>query len=143
MPPQRRRINGHEKKIVAARQAWKCKLCEHLLDETFEVDHVIPLHVGGDDDINNCRALCPNCHRKITVQQEAERIKKNTEEVLAAAAARGSCLQRDSSRANENPGSQSLPSSSLYCPRCGRTLSPYFVHSRSSCNRIEEDSEKR
>lgn len=29
-----------------------------------EVHHIIPLSENGDDSIENCQALCPNCHRE-------------------------------------------------------------------------------
>jgi 5-methylcytosine-specific restriction protein A len=29
-----------------------------------EVHHIVPLAEGGDDTVNNCIALCPNCHRE-------------------------------------------------------------------------------
>lgn len=29
-----------------------------------EVHHVVPLHSGGADDLNNVVAVCPNCHRE-------------------------------------------------------------------------------
>lgn len=29
-----------------------------------EVHHKIPLSAGGEDTVDNCIALCPNCHRK-------------------------------------------------------------------------------
>lgn len=30
-----------------------------------EVHHVIPLSEGGDDTVDNAKALCPNCHREV------------------------------------------------------------------------------
>lgn len=30
-----------------------------------EVHHIIPLSMGGHDTVENSKALCPNCHRKI------------------------------------------------------------------------------
>ena len=48
--PFRRRITGHEKKVVGARQQWRCDTCDATLEATYEVDHVIPLHLGGEDD---------------------------------------------------------------------------------------------
>ena len=37
--------------------------------ETFEVDHVIPIHLGGTHAIANLRALHVDCHKRITAQQ--------------------------------------------------------------------------
>ena len=104
MPP-RRSLSGHDKKRVAARQAWRCALCDDLLDETYEVDHVVPLHLGGADHTDNCRALCCGCHRRVTVAQEADRV------------ARRRRAARSTSR---------FPPT--VCVRCGATVSPYFRH---------------
>lgn len=30
-----------------------------------EVHHIIPLSENGDDTVENCQALCPNCHREV------------------------------------------------------------------------------
>ena len=51
---------------MAARQSWKCGLCHKLLDETYEVDHITPLYLGGSNEISNLMALDPVCHRKKT-----------------------------------------------------------------------------
>jgi len=32
-----------------------------------EVHHIIWLSKGGDDDIDNTVALCPNCHKKMHI----------------------------------------------------------------------------
>lgn len=34
------------------------------LQPYLEVHHIIPLSENGDDTVENCLALCPNCHRK-------------------------------------------------------------------------------
>lgn len=102
MPP-RRRINAHEKRIVAARQKWTCAYCDTLLAATFEVDHIIPLHCGGRDDYEtNCNALCCECHRAKTQREEVERLRAQT-------------LKKRSLL-------------SLSCSRCEAVVSPYFLH---------------
>ena len=50
------------KKRVAARQKWRCATCNHMLDETFEIDHVTPLFRGGTNSEINLQALCKRCH---------------------------------------------------------------------------------
>lgn len=62
----KRNVSDATKKIVAARQQWRCKICGRVLDETYEVDHIIPLYKGGTNDIDNLMALDPICHRKKT-----------------------------------------------------------------------------
>ena len=65
----KRNVTATMKKIVASRQKWHCKSCKNVLDETYEVDHIIPLYTGGGNNIENLQALCPNCHRKKTIMQ--------------------------------------------------------------------------
>ena len=101
----RRRLTVHEKRIVGARQQWRCAQCDAMLESTYEVDHVVPLHRGGDDHTDNCHALCRPCHGAKTQREEVERL-------TAAAAQRR--------RARGRPP--------LVCMRCDHIVSPYFEH---------------
>jgi len=65
-----RLLTEPEKKIVAARQSWRCSACDELLSSAFQVDHTVPLCDGGEDTINNATAMCPNCHA-LKTQREA------------------------------------------------------------------------
>ena len=49
-------------KQVAASQEWKCKKCMSTLSAAFQIDHIIPKCHGGNNDLVNLQALCPNCH---------------------------------------------------------------------------------
>jgi 5-methylcytosine-specific restriction endonuclease McrA len=102
----KRRLTGHEKRIVAARGGWKCAICGMVLPATYEVDHVIPLQKGGDDDIANCQALCRSCHGNKTQEEEAERIRT---------------IWNLKNSSSERPP--------LMCMKCNRIVSPYFMHS--------------
>ena len=66
---EKRNVTASMKKWIAAKQEWKCAQCQKLLDETYEVDHEIPLHKGGKNDRENLQALCPHCHRKKTFEE--------------------------------------------------------------------------
>ena len=66
---EKRNVSGLLKKKIAAGQSWKCGTCGSLLDETYEVDHRLALFKGGTNDPANLVALCPNCHRKKTVEE--------------------------------------------------------------------------
>ena len=61
---RRKRITPFQAKRVAAKQRWRCAMCGELLQEDFEVDHVIPLHRGGsfDNNIESLQALHKRCH---------------------------------------------------------------------------------
>jgi 5-methylcytosine-specific restriction protein A len=50
-----------------------CVSCERKGDirEAAEVDHIIPLHLGGRDDESNLQGLCIDCHKEKT-STEAE-----------------------------------------------------------------------
>ena len=104
MPP-RRRLTAHEKRIVAARAGWICAACGQMLDETYEVDHVVSLSLGGEDSIDNCQPLHAACHRRKTLRDEIARLE----------------LRR---RARTSR----MPRPPLACTRCGRVVSPYFAH---------------
>ena len=61
---RRKRITPFQAKRVAARQQWRCATCGELLQEDFEVDHIVPLHRGGsfDNYIDSLQALHKRCH---------------------------------------------------------------------------------
>lgn len=59
-------VTNLKKKQVAASQTWKCNICQNILNECFEVDHIQCKKDGGTDEITNLQALCPNCHRSKT-----------------------------------------------------------------------------
>lgn len=56
----------------------ECELCQEgyplaITWETFEADHVTPLHLGGTNALANFRALHPLCHQRITREQKKAR----------------------------------------------------------------------
>ena len=64
-----------ERLKIAKRQQWLCAGSEcpaatrgEELEE-YDIDHIIPLSLGGTEDHNNLQALCPVCHRKKTDQE--------------------------------------------------------------------------
>ena len=69
-----------EAKIVAARQNWCCAHCQKLLPSTFELDHVVALHLGGSNDFEtNSAALCNGCHAIKTQKEMIALMKVRTE----------------------------------------------------------------
>lgn len=66
-----RNVSLQMKKRVGAEQKWRCNHCFKLLDETYQVDHKIPLYQNGSNDRWNLQALCPNCHARKTAYEQA------------------------------------------------------------------------
>ncbi len=66
---EKRNVTNLMKKTVAANQAWACAHCKHILDSSYEVDHIVALFNGGTNEIDNLVALCRNCHGKKTMAE--------------------------------------------------------------------------
>ena len=62
----KRRYSTSHRIEVAYKSLYKCNMCGVLLPPTFEVDHIVELHEGGEDAYGNLQALCPNCHAEKT-----------------------------------------------------------------------------
>jgi len=65
-----RRVSQVQKKIIAARAQWRCEHCDSLLESTFQIDHKIPLWLGGSNDASNLQALCVSCHAAKTQEEQ-------------------------------------------------------------------------
>ena len=67
-------ISPYTKKLVAARQKWRCAVCGKLLEAGYEIDHINPLQHGGSNDAGNLQALCRSpCH----IQKSASERSRN------------------------------------------------------------------
>ena len=61
----RRHVTPLTKKRVAARQGWRCNCgCGKLLDESYEIDHVLALAKGGSNDDSNLQVLNRSCRQQ-------------------------------------------------------------------------------
>jgi|Laugrespbdmm15dd_1035085.scaffolds.fasta_scaffold50554_2 hypothetical protein len=69
---EKRNVTGLMKKTVAAEQKWKCGACGDLLDEAYEVDHIVPLWANGSNDRDNLVALHAGCHAKKTMKERLD-----------------------------------------------------------------------
>lgn len=57
-----------------------CHICGREIDgvrEGFEVEHLIPLAMGGDDDESNCAPAHVACHREKTATDKGQIAKAN------------------------------------------------------------------
>lgn len=67
-----RKRNLAVKELVLRRAAGICEDCKDeapflkrdTQDPYLEIHHIVPLAMSGPDTVENCVALCPNCHRK-------------------------------------------------------------------------------
>lgn len=84
---RKRTFTEGQKKIVAARQEWRCSSCDNMLPPSFEIDHTIPLCDGGADDYeHNATAMCGNCHSNKTQRERVARVEKQRADREKAAA---------------------------------------------------------
>ena len=54
----KKRLTQLAKKRVAARDKWRCRICNQLVTANFEIDHITPQAKGGSHDPSNLRTLC-------------------------------------------------------------------------------------
>lgn len=88
-------INMNRKKFpvsirlhVARAQKWECvgincaRNTDHfkrMLPSSFDIDHIVPLHNGGTNEVRNLQALCPNCHRLKSLFEARQRADRSRE----------------------------------------------------------------
>lgn len=59
------------------RQSPHCGACGAVVPfEAMELDHVVPLHLGGSTDDSNTQAMHPECHRAKTNQEISDQAKR-------------------------------------------------------------------
>ena len=68
---KRKKLSEPERRQIAMRQDWNCanpdgKCCLRDKLQEYDIDHIIPLCQGGQDDPSNFQAICPACHRRKT-----------------------------------------------------------------------------
>lgn len=58
-------IKSSLKKEIFAKYGNKCYICGYFLKPALRAHHIIPVNLGGKDDIDNFVLLCSNCHTLI------------------------------------------------------------------------------
>ena len=60
---------------MADKADYLCQVCGRVTAmRDGELDHIVPLHLGGSDSDNNRQWLCVPCHRLKSEQEEKERM---------------------------------------------------------------------
>ena len=79
-------ITPAQSRVIAHRGRYICggertdlpyPTCGQLLPPSWQIDHIVPLHMGGEDDFmgNNVVAICGTCHANKTQLESIERAK--------------------------------------------------------------------
>jgi 5-methylcytosine-specific restriction protein A len=58
---------------ILLRDGYTCQICGRVSVD-LDVDHIVPLHLGGAESDENRQALCHDCHKKKSEQEERQRI---------------------------------------------------------------------
>lgn len=59
---------------VLRRDEYLCVKCAQagLVVEATDVDHIIPKHDGGTNDMSNLQSLCSPCHKEKTAKEDSK-----------------------------------------------------------------------
>ena len=68
----RGRALGRIRDRVLLRDCYTCRVCGRV-STALEVDHIVPLYLGGAESDENRQSLCPRCHDKKTEREEEDR----------------------------------------------------------------------
>jgi len=73
------RPEKRERLQVLERDGYLCVKCAEsgLVVAAEEVDHIIPLHLGGADTAANKQCLCVDCHYKKSLEENKKRTNNN------------------------------------------------------------------
>jgi hypothetical protein len=140
MAPPRRLRESH-KRIVAARQGWRCSACDVILSSAFQVDHTIPLWRGGADEISNTNALCASCHAIKTQLEGIERADK-ADKARRLEVQKAQAEFEKTVRAEElaKQGTSKRKAGQSECTLCNARFFPLFEH---RCRVVEQKIQER
>ena len=61
---KRKKYSDEERKIIYDKSNGRCELCgQRLFLDNMTLDHIIPLSMGGKDDMENLQASCYACNQ--------------------------------------------------------------------------------
>ena len=94
--PKRKQFSPLISKQVAARQQFRCAICNRLFDDQlWDLDHIVPLFRGGTNDLSNIRALGRACHMQVSAAQRAHSSALRTLYLAEEVASRNRHLHRN------------------------------------------------
>jgi 5-methylcytosine-specific restriction protein A len=74
--PGTKRVRGYTlQKIrnrILLRDTYTCRSCGRVSSD-LEIDHIVPLYLGGQESDANRQSLCRECHQKKTDREEKAR----------------------------------------------------------------------
>ena len=75
---KRKRLTTRQRLAIFEASGGRCASCSRKLGpaDKWDIDHIIPLALGGADEPENMQVLCDWCHGKKTAQEDAPRIAK-------------------------------------------------------------------
>lgn len=77
--PRRRHIGERERARIFLAHDGICHICGQKIDagrERYQIDHIIPLEMGGEDGGDNLAPAHEACHTRKTAQQDVPNIRK-------------------------------------------------------------------
>ena len=78
LPFTRRRNNERLRELTLLRDEYICQQCQEVFMESkLECDHIIPLSMGGKDDLRNTQTMCITCHYEKTKKEIVRYGKEN------------------------------------------------------------------
>lgn len=71
---KRRRLTADERKLLLKGSGFRCHICggQIHVGQAWEVEHVIPLAMGGEDGGDNLKPAHVKCHRTKSDQDAAD-----------------------------------------------------------------------
>ena len=67
----RRYVNKTQRDNIIKKQGFVCGICAQRT-EKYEIDHIVPLSAGGDNEVTNLQALCKPRHEERSAKESAE-----------------------------------------------------------------------
>ena len=67
----RGRALSHIRQRILWRDGHRCKKCGIISAADLEIDHIVPLHLGGAESDANRQTLCKPCHQAKSLEERS------------------------------------------------------------------------